>query len=71
MALEDAVILAEMVDRTDTIEEAFKNYEGARYLRTARIQMTSRQFGELYHASGSAPRFAQSSLGESSTVGAL
>lgn len=52
MALEDAVILAEMVDRTDTIEEAFRNYEGVRYLRTARIQMTSRQFGELYHASG-------------------
>jgi salicylate hydroxylase len=52
MALEDAVILAEMVDRTGVIEEAFKNYEKARYLRTARIQLTSRQFGELYHASG-------------------
>lgn len=52
MALEDAVILADMVDQTDTIEEAFKNYESARYLRTARIQMTSRHFGELYHASG-------------------
>jgi salicylate hydroxylase len=52
MALEDAVILAEMVDQTGVIEEAFKNYEKVRYLRTARIQLTSRQFGELYHASG-------------------
>ena len=52
MALEDAVILAEMVDRTDVIEDAFKSYESIRYLRTARIQLTSRQFGELYHASG-------------------
>jgi 2-polyprenyl-6-methoxyphenol hydroxylase-like FAD-dependent oxidoreductase len=50
MALEDAVVLAEMVDQTDTIESAFKKYESIRYLRTARIQWTSRQFGDLYHA---------------------
>jgi len=51
MALEDAVVLAEMVDRADTIESAFKAYESVRYLRTARIQLTSKQFGEIYHAS--------------------
>lgn len=52
MALEDAVVIADMVDRSKTIEEAFKNYESARYLRAARIQLTSRQFGEIYHATG-------------------
>lgn len=51
MALEDAVVLAEMVDQADTIERAFTAYENARYLRTAHVQWTSRQFGELYHAS--------------------
>lgn len=52
MALEDAVTLAEMVDRSDDIQDAFKAYENIRYLRTARIQLMSRQFGEIYHASG-------------------
>jgi len=52
MALEDAVVLAELIDRTDDITMAFKAYENARYLRTARIQHTSRQFGEVYHATG-------------------
>lgn len=52
MALEDAVVLAEMVDRHDAIEDAFRAYQSARYLRTARIQLTSRQFGEIYHAVG-------------------
>ena len=52
MALEDAVVLAEMVDSHDAIQDAFQAYQKARYLRTARIQFTSRQFGELYHAVG-------------------
>ena len=52
MALEDAVVLAEMVDRHPRIEDAFREYQDARYLRTARIQLTSRQFGEIYHAVG-------------------
>jgi salicylate hydroxylase len=52
MALEDAVVLAEMVDRHSRIEDAFREYQDARYLRTARIQLTSRQFGEIYHAVG-------------------
>ena len=32
--------------------EAFLAYEDSRYLRTARVQLTSRQFGEVYHAVG-------------------
>ncbi len=52
MAIEDAVVLAEIVDRHASIETAFQNYQTERYLRTARIQLTSRQFGEIYHAVG-------------------
>lgn len=52
MALEDAVILAEVISQTETIEAAFKRYRDVRYLRTARIQFTSREFGKLYHARG-------------------
>jgi len=52
MALEDAVILAELISQIHDPEQAFKAYEEARYLRTARIQVTSRQFGEIYHSGG-------------------
>lgn len=52
MALEDAVILAEAVDRSGSIPDALEAYRDARYLRTARVQLTSRQFGEIYHAKG-------------------
>jgi 2-polyprenyl-6-methoxyphenol hydroxylase-like FAD-dependent oxidoreductase len=52
MALEDAVVLAEVVSQTESIEEAFNRYRDVRYLRTARVQFTSREFGKLYHARG-------------------
>jgi 2-polyprenyl-6-methoxyphenol hydroxylase-like FAD-dependent oxidoreductase len=52
LALEDAVVIAEMVARTPDIAKAFRAYAEARYLRCARIQLTSRQFGEVYHATG-------------------
>jgi 2-polyprenyl-6-methoxyphenol hydroxylase-like FAD-dependent oxidoreductase len=52
MALEDAVVLAEVVSQTESIEEAFRRYRDVRYLRTARVQFTSREFGKLYHARG-------------------
>jgi salicylate hydroxylase len=51
-ALEDAVVIAEMLCRTEDVEAAFRAYENARYLRAARIQLTSRQFGDVYHAVG-------------------
>jgi salicylate hydroxylase len=52
MALEDAVALADAVSRIEPIEQAFQVYQNERYLRTARIQFTSREFGKLYHAQG-------------------
>ena len=33
-------------------ESAFLNYQKQRYLRTGRVQLTARFFGEIYHAGG-------------------
>jgi salicylate hydroxylase len=34
------------------VAQAFQKYQQARYLRTARVQLTSRFYGDIYHASG-------------------
>ena len=53
MALEDGVCLAEeIVKNGDDYAAAFKSYQQIRYLRTARVQLMARVFGEIYHASG-------------------
>jgi 3-hydroxybenzoate 6-monooxygenase len=53
MASEDAVCLAESVAAApDDIPGAFKVYETARYLRTGRVQLMARVYGEFYHAGG-------------------
>jgi 2-polyprenyl-6-methoxyphenol hydroxylase-like FAD-dependent oxidoreductase len=53
MASEDAVCLADQVAETpDDIAGAFKAYEKQRYLRTGRVQIMARIYGEFYHASG-------------------
>jgi salicylate hydroxylase len=53
MATEDAVILADKVaEQPDDLPAAFKAYEQARYLRTARTQIMARVYGEFYHARG-------------------
>ena len=53
MASEDAVWLAEKVAAApDDIAGAFKAYEEQRYLRTGRVQIMARIYGEFYHASG-------------------
>jgi 2-polyprenyl-6-methoxyphenol hydroxylase-like FAD-dependent oxidoreductase len=54
MAIEDAVCLAELVDRHDAdLAGAFKAYEKARYLRTARVQYESRyHWDNFYHVGG-------------------
>ena len=53
MAVEDAVCLA---DRVETAQRdyaaAFEAYQAARYLRTGRVQIMARVYGEFYHASG-------------------
>jgi 2-polyprenyl-6-methoxyphenol hydroxylase-like FAD-dependent oxidoreductase len=53
MALEDAVCLAEqIVEHQGDYAKAFEAYQQIRYLRTARVQLMARVFGEIYHASG-------------------
>jgi 3-hydroxybenzoate 6-monooxygenase len=52
-AMEDAVCLANQVEAMPgDYEGAFKKYQELRYLRTARVQLMARVFGEIYHASG-------------------
>jgi len=52
-AMEDAVCLANQVEATGRdYAAAFKKYQELRYLRTARVQLMARVFGEIYHASG-------------------
>jgi salicylate hydroxylase len=53
MASEDAVVLAENVAANPhDVPAAFKAYERERYLRTGRVQLMARVYGEFYHASG-------------------
>jgi 2-polyprenyl-6-methoxyphenol hydroxylase-like FAD-dependent oxidoreductase len=53
MASEDAVCLAEAVAAApDDLPGAFKAYEQQRYLRTGRVQIMARVYGEFYHAGG-------------------
>ena len=54
MAIEDAVCLAELIGfAPDDIEGAFREYERARYLRTARVQFESRyHWDNWYHVGG-------------------
>ena len=53
MATEDAVCLAHKVAQFGSdLESAFKAYEADRYLRTGRVQLTARLYGDIYHAQG-------------------
>ena len=52
MATEDAVCLAHHVAHMRDPAQAFPAYQGDRYLRTARVQMTARLYGDIYHAAG-------------------
>jgi len=53
MALEDAVCLAaQVVEHNGDYAKAFEAYQQIRYLRTARVQLMARVFGEIYHAAG-------------------
>ncbi len=51
MALEDAVCLADQLGRFD-IPQALAAYESLRVLRTGRVQLTARFYGDIYHAGG-------------------
>ncbi len=53
MATEDAVTLAEKVKaQPDDLPAAFNAYTQERYLRTARVQIMARVYGDFYHARG-------------------
>ncbi|MEA3025966.1 MAG: 3-hydroxybenzoate 6-monooxygenase [Alphaproteobacteria bacterium] len=55
MATEDAVCLAEQVAaQPDDMPAAFRAYAQQRYLRTARVQIMARVYGDFYHARGPA-----------------
>jgi 3-hydroxybenzoate 6-monooxygenase len=52
-AIEDAVVLGEALRFTDgNVEDAFQKYQQSRYLRTGRVQLTARFYGDIYHAAG-------------------
>ncbi len=52
-AIEDAVVLREALRFTrGDVQQAFQKYQQARYLRTGRVQLTARFYGDIYHASG-------------------
>ena len=53
MAMEDAICLAaELARHGANVADAFLAYQQQRYLRTARIQLTARLYGHVYHAAG-------------------
>jgi 2-polyprenyl-6-methoxyphenol hydroxylase-like FAD-dependent oxidoreductase len=52
-AIEDAVVLREALRSTrGDVAQAFQKYQQARYLRTGRVQLTARFYGDIYHAAG-------------------
>jgi len=53
MAIEDGVCLADrVVTHGDDLAAAFRDYQSSRYLRTGRVQITARYYGDAYHAAG-------------------
>lgn len=64
MALEDAVTLGKAVEACNLdFEAAFRLYEAARVTRTARVVLSTREMGRIYHASG-VERMVRNSLWE-------
>ncbi|MDP9900824.1 3-hydroxybenzoate 6-monooxygenase [Variovorax ginsengisoli] len=53
MAMEDAVTLGEALRRTDNdIAQAFALYQRSRVARTARVVLSAREMGRIFHARG-------------------
>ena len=64
MATEDAVWLAEKVtENPRDLPAAFRAYVQQRYLRTARVQIMARVYGDFYHARGPAAELRAQLLG--------
>ena len=72
MAMEDAVCLANQIEASGkNYGAAFKKYQELRYLRTARVQLMARVFGEIYHASGVNRELRNKLLADWSREGAI
>jgi len=64
MSIEDAVCLADkVVAAKGDYASAFQAYQNARYLRTGRVQIMARIYGEFYHAGGVAKELRNLMLG--------
>ena len=64
MATEDAYWLAEKVAETPgDLPAAFRAYQEQRYLRTGRVQLMARVYGEFYHARGVTAELRDQMLG--------
>ena len=64
MATEDAVCLAEKItEQSDDLPAALAAYVRQRYLRTARVQIMARVYGDFYHARGPAAELRNQMLG--------
>jgi len=64
MATEDAVWLADKVaENPHDLPAAFRAYVQQRYLRTARVQIMARVYGDFYHARGPAAELRNELLG--------
>jgi 3-hydroxybenzoate 6-monooxygenase len=64
MATEDAVWLADKAgENPDDLPAAFRAYVQQRYLRTARVQIMARVYGDFYHARGPAAELRNQMLG--------
>jgi salicylate hydroxylase len=67
MAIEDGLCLAEFIYRTDgDFAAAFRQFERARCVRTARVTLESNSIWEAYHADGIAREVYWQSFGERS-----
>jgi salicylate hydroxylase len=64
MAIEDSVCLARKLELSHgNWPQAFLDYQKERYLRTARVQLTARLYGEAYHASNAVRDLRNAVLG--------
>jgi len=72
MSIEDAVCLADrVVAAQGDYAAAMRAYQQARYLRTGRVQIMARVYGEFYHAAGVARELRNIMLGARSPEDAM
>lgn len=72
MATEDAVVLANKLEAAKgDYASAFDGYEKERYLRTARVQLMARFYGEIYHATDVKRDLRNSLLKNATAEGAI